>query len=115
MRPIVINTPVGGGTSVVSGLARMDEWAPGPISIQCVVSGTVAYTVQVSNDDPNSPTNPVAVGSMTWSPSPDTSAVAAVASIYTVLAQVPLFIRISQASGTGNVTATIVQASSTPR
>lgn len=93
----------------------MDDWAPGPISIQCVITGTVAYTVQVSNDDPNSPTNPVSVGSMTWSPSPDAAAVAATGPIYTVLAQVPLFVRISQATGTGTVTATIVQAGVAPR
>jgi hypothetical protein len=68
----------------------------------------------VSNDDPNSPTNPVALGSMTWLPSPDTLATGATSSIYTVLAQVPLFIRINQTVGTGGVTATIVQASSVP-
>jgi hypothetical protein len=88
----------------------MDDWAPGSISIQCVVNGTATYTVQVSNDDPNSATNPVAVGSMTWSSSPDTAAVGATGSIYTVLAQVPLFVRINQTAGTGTVTATIVQA-----
>lgn len=110
MRPIVIATA---GVST-SPLARMDEWAPGPISIQCVISGTATYSVQVSNDDPNSPTNPVALGSMTWSPSPDALAGGATSSIYTVLAQVPLFIRINQTVGTGSVTATIVQASSVP-
>jgi len=94
----------------------MDEWAPGPISIACVINGAPTYSVQVSNDDPNSPTNPVALGSMTWLPSPDTAASNAVTSIYTVLAQVPLFIRINQTVGAaGNgVTATIVQAGVAP-
>jgi hypothetical protein len=92
----------------------MDEWAPGPISIQCVVTGTATYSVQISNDDPNSNTNPIAVGSMTWSPSPDTLATGATTSIYTVLAQVPLFIRINQTVGTGSVAATIVQAGVAP-
>jgi hypothetical protein len=113
MRPIVLTT-VGVSTS---SLARMDDWAPGPISIQCVLSGAATYSVQVSNDDPNSPTNPVAVGSMTWSPSPDTLATGATTSIYTVLAQVPLFIRINQTVGASpnGVTATIVQAGVNPR
>ena len=106
MRPIVVTTS---GVST-SQLARMDDWAPGPISIQCVITGTATYSVQVSNDDPNSATNPVAVGSMTWSPSPDTPATGATTNLYTVLAQVPLFIRINQTVGSGTVTATIVQA-----
>jgi hypothetical protein len=106
MRPIVVTTS---GVST-SQLARMDDWAPGPISIQCVITGTATYSVQVSNDDPNSATNPVAVGSMTWSPSPDTLATGATTSIYTTLSQVPLFIRINQTVGSGTVTATIVQA-----
>lgn len=112
MRPIVITTPGGAG---VSNIARMDDWAPGPISIQCVVNGTVAYTVQYSNDDPNSPTNPVPFGSMTWTNSPDAAAVAATGTILTLFAFVPLFVRISQASGSGTVTATIVQAGVGPR
>lgn len=111
MRPITITTPGGAG---VSNLARMDEYAPGPISIQCALNGTGAYTVQWSNDDPNSPTNPVPIGSMTWSPSPDAAAVAATTSIGTSLSFVPLFIRISQASGAGTVAATIVQNSAVP-
>jgi hypothetical protein len=109
MRPIVITT-----SGVSTAIARMDDWAPGPISIACVLSGTGTYSVQVSNDDPNSPTNPVALGSMTWLASPDTAAAAATTSIYTVLAQVPLFVRINQTVGTGGVTATIVQASVVP-
>jgi hypothetical protein len=92
----------------------MDDWAPGPISIACVISGTATYSVQVSNDDPNSATNPVAVNSMTWLASPDTAAANATTSIYTILTAVPLFIRINQTVGTGAVTATIVQAGVAP-
>src|SRR5882672_6800245 len=32
---------------------RFDDYAPAPASIQCVVSGTVNYTVQQTLDDPN--------------------------------------------------------------
>lgn len=109
MRPIVVTTS---GVSTTQ-LARMDEWA-GPISIQCVLSGTGTYSVQVSNDDPNSPTNPVAVGSMTWSAPPDTAATGATTSIYTILTPSPLFVRINQTVGTGAVTATIVQSGAVP-
>jgi hypothetical protein len=112
MRPIVLTT----NGVARSSLARMDEWAPGPITIQCTIVGAPTYSVQVSNDDPNSPTNPVAVGSMNWSNSPDAAAVGATTSIYTVLAQTPLFISVNQTVGTaGNgVVATIVQSGVVP-
>jgi hypothetical protein len=106
MRPIVVSTT---GVST-SNLARMDDLAPGPISIACAVTGSATYSVQISNDDPNSATNPVAVGSMTWLPSPDAAATGATTSIYTILTAVPLFIRINQTAGSGSVAATIVQA-----
>lgn len=112
MRPIVLTT----NGVAASTLARMDEWAPGPITIQCSIVGSPTYSIQVSNDDPNSPTNPVAVGSMNWSNSPDTLAVGATTAIYTILAQTPLFIRINQTAGAaGNgVVATIVQSGVVP-
>jgi len=92
----------------------MDEYAPGPISIQCVVSGTITYTIQQSNDDPNSPTNPVALGSMTWSSTADTNGVNATTSIMSYFQYGPLWIRINATAGTGTVTATIVQSSVVP-
>ncbi len=101
--------------------ARMDEWARPEISIQADVSGTVNYTVQSSNDDPNSNTNPVIPSAMTWVNSPDTSAVAATAAIQTsyggfnaYVAMSPLWVRILLNSGTGTVTATVVQAGVVP-
>jgi hypothetical protein len=97
-----------------SNFARLDEWANAQTSIQCVASGTVTYTVQLSNDDPNSTTNPVAVTAMTWSSSPDSLAVGATGSIFTVLAQSPLWVRINLTAGTGSVTATVVQAGVVP-
>src|SRR6185312_328062 len=62
---------------------RLDEYARPEVSIQCNVSGTVNYTVQSSNDDPNSPTNSVLPSAMTWVNSPDTNAVAATGGIQT--------------------------------
>lgn len=45
---------------------NMDAWAMGTAAIQCVASGTVNYTVQTSNDDPNSYGNPVSRASVAW-------------------------------------------------
>lgn len=99
------------GTSGVGSTpwVRTDEWADSSVSIQCDVSGTVNYTVQASNDDPNSPTNPVSPQSMTWIPSNDPAAVAATASILTNYIFSPAFIRVLLNSGTGSVTMTVTQ------
>jgi hypothetical protein len=110
MRPIVVSV-TGIGTTP---LARMDEWCPGPVSIQVTVSGTVTYSVQSSNDDPNSPTNPVALGSMTWITTNDTNAANATTSVQTNYLIAPLFIRVNVSTGTGTVTATIVQLGVAP-
>lgn len=110
MRPIIVTVGPNAAVPIGSNLARMDDWAYPSVGIQCVVVGTVDYTVQTSMDDPNDPTNPVPLGSMMWSPSPDALAVAATASIMTTLNFVPRFIRILLNSGTGSVTATILQS-----
>jgi|SRR6185312_12970786 len=116
MRPVVAVSTLAGAP-----LVRLDEWALPKVSIQCVVTGTVNYTVQLSLDDPNSSTNPVAQDSMNWTNSPDTAAVGATGSIVTSLggygtyADVfPLFVRVLVNSGSGSVTATIVQPGAVP-
>lgn len=43
-----------------------DTWAGGTCAIQCTVSGTANYTVQTTNDDPNSYGNPIARASVNW-------------------------------------------------
>ena len=68
MQPITVTASDASGGAVASGLVRFDDWAPGTVSLQVKVTGTVNYTVQTSMDDPNSPTNPVELASMTWSP-----------------------------------------------
>ena len=45
---------------------NLDTWANGTVVGQCVVSGTVNYTVQLTNDDPNSIGNPIARTAVTW-------------------------------------------------
>jgi hypothetical protein len=106
------------GTSGIAATpwVRCDEWASEEVSIQCNAVGTVNYTVQATNDDPNSPTNPVLPQNVTWINSPDTNAVAATTSIRTgygellaYAALTPLFVRTLLNSGTGSVSMTVVQ------
>jgi len=111
------------GTNGVASSAWvfLDSWALPMTSIQCDVSGTVNYTVQSTLDDPNSPTNPVAPSAVTWVSSPDTNAVGAAAAIQTsyggfaaYAALSPTYVRILLNSGSGTVTATLVQAGVAP-
>lgn len=100
---------------------RLDEWASPDVSIQCNVSGTVNYTVQATNDDPNSPTNPVLPQNVSWVNSPDTNAVAATSAQRTGYgpllaygALTPIFVRATLNSGSGSVSMTVVQPSAVP-
>lgn len=88
---------------------RLDEWANPPVSIQCNASGTVNYTVQSTNDDPNSPTNPVLPSAMTWIATNDTNAVGATGSVQTNYLFAPTFVRVLLNSGTGSVVMTAIQ------
>ena len=45
---------------------NLDTWAGGTVAAQCVPSGTVNYTVQLTNDDPNRIGNPVARTAVSW-------------------------------------------------
>ena len=90
---------------------RLDEWASSYVSIQCDVTGTVNYTVQVSNDDPNQPWGtPVAPSAMTWISTNDTLAVGATAAIQTNFQFAPLYARVLLNSGSGSVTAIFSQS-----
>ena len=44
----------------------LDTWANGTVAAQCVPSGTVNYTVQLTADDPNSYGNPIARSAVSW-------------------------------------------------
>ena len=99
------------GTNGVASSAwvRLDEWSFPQVGIQCDVSGTVNYTVQSTMDDPNSPTAPVALSAVTWVNTSDAAAVAATAALQTNYLFSPLYVRVLLNSGTGSVTATVVQ------
>ena len=109
MRPITVSIPANSAASTTSDWVYFDQWSPGPAGVQVNVTGTVNYTVQTTFDDPNSPTNPVAVGSVTWVPSLDTDLVGAVASKQGSLTPVPVFARVLLNSGNGSLTATFTQ------
>lgn len=109
MRPITVSVGPNATGGTASDLVRFDEWADPSVSIQIDVSGTVNYTLQVSNDDPNSPTNPVALGSMTWLNSNDPNVVAATAAFQSNFLFAPTFARVVMNSGNGTVTATFRQ------
>jgi hypothetical protein len=104
------------GTNGVAGSSwiRLDDWAPATWSIQVDVSGTVNYTVQTTLDDPNDPTDPVAIGSVTWLSSSDSNLVGAAAAKYGVFTGAPRYVRVLLNSGSGSATATVLQSSNGP-
>lgn len=114
MRPIVVTVSDASGGVKYSDWVRFDDFAPSNISIQCTVSGTVNYTVQTTLDDPNSATNPVATGSVTWVDSSDSAVVAATATKQSNFLFAPVYARVKLNSGTGSVTATFLQSSNGP-
>lgn len=107
-------TSASGVTVGTTGVARsrwvrLDSWANNNTAIQCNASGTVNYTVQVTMDDPNSPTNPVTPVNVTWLNTNDADAVSATGDIFTNFQFTPTFARVLLNSGTGSVTATFAQ------
>lgn len=110
MRPVTVSVGPNATGGTPSQLVRFDDYSDAQVSIQCDVNGTVNYTIQTSLDDPNSPTNPVPLGSMTWINSSDAAAVGATANIATNFAYKPAFARVVMNSGSGTVTATFTQA-----
>lgn len=114
MQPVTVSTTDASGGTTYSSLVRMDTWANAQSIIQVNVTGTATYTVETSMDDPNSPTDPVAVGSMVWLNCADSAVVAKSASAQGVLAATPIFVRLKQTAGNGSCTMTIAQFSSVP-
>jgi len=109
MQPITVSTTDATAGTTYSRSVRMDSWANAQTIVQVNVTGTATYTVETSMDDPNSATNPVAVGSMVWVNCADAAVVAKSASAQGVLAATPTFIRIKQTAGNGSTTMTLAQ------
>lgn len=101
------------GTNGVAGSpwVNFDTWAMGTVSGQCVVNGTVNYTVQVTDDDPNSYGNPIAANVVTWN-SNAVGIVNQTTSQSFGLAQAPLWARVllnSNGGTTAYVRMTLIQ------
>lgn len=96
---------------------RLDDYAPGFATVQCIVSGTVNYTVQEAMEDPNSPYGtPVLPYLVNWMSSLDTNVVGATASKLSYFNNTPTYARILLNSQTnpGFVTGVITQQSNAP-
>ena len=93
---------------------RLDEYASAQVTVQCVASGTVNYTVQQTLQDPKSPTNPVAPYSVVWASSADASAVGATGSIVSSFTFAPIFVKVLLNSGTGSVSTVVSQLGVAP-
>ena len=93
---------------------RMDSWAAAQSVAQVTVDGTVTYSVQTTMDDPNSPTNPVAVSNVAWFDALDANLVSETASKSGYFAYTPTFVRLTASGGDGTATLTIAQFSNAP-
>jgi len=102
------NLSIGTTTVAGSNWVQFDHYCVGGVAIQCVVTGTVNYTVQQTLDDPNSSVNPVLPAAVTWFSSADTAVVGATASQQSNYMFAPVWARVLLNSGTGSVAATFV-------
>jgi hypothetical protein len=91
-----------------------DQWANAQGFAQCNVTGTVNYTIEMSQDNPNSSTDPVVPSAMVWN-STASPVVGATATAQALIAGFPQFARITLNSGTGSVIGCFTQNSVTPR
>ncbi len=108
--PAVANVSVGTTTQAESRWINFDHWALGTISKQVVVQGAATYTIQITNDDPMSPTNPVPPDLVTWANDPDATFVGASTNLFGYWSFTPLWARVLLTAGAGSVTATFVQS-----
>lgn len=115
MVPITVSVSDASAEVKYSRWVRFDSWALPNILISCVKTGTVDYTIQTTSDDPNSPSNPVAVNDVTWFNSNDTTVVGATANAQSNFIFIPTFARVKLNSGSGTVKVTFTQAGVVPQ
>jgi hypothetical protein len=104
------------GTNGIGGSpwVMMDPWAFNSIGVTVGVIGTVNYDIEITGDDPNDPTDPVAAASMIWFDCGDAGLVAETANASGVLTPIPRYARILLNSGSGSVRATFIQPGVVP-
>lgn len=104
MRPVIVSTS---GAATVSPPVVLDYiTTPFNVSVACVVTGTVAYTVEHTFDDPYGPTG---LASATWFPHDVANLVAATSNQNGNFISPVRAARINQATGAGSVTGTFLQ------
>lgn len=109
------NLSIGTNALADSPWVMLDSWAYGPTSVTVTVVGTVNYDIEISGQDPNSPTDPVAVGSMVWFNCADSGLVNQTANASGSLASTPVYARVTLNSGTGTVAAVFIQPGVVPK
>lgn len=92
---------------------RLDNYAPGVMSVQVLVTGTTNWTVEETLSEPSATVLPYAVP---WLTSSIDSLVAQTTSVQATYPNCPLFVKLTVNSSTspGAVTATFVQNSAVP-
>lgn len=100
----------GNSQSASSAPIALDPWAFPQTAIQCSATGTVNYTVQQTLDNPNDPSNPVALADVQWVNHPDTNLVNASTTVQSNYGYCPLYVRVNINSGNGSVRITLIQS-----
>ena len=113
MQTRTVSVGPGATTPADSQWLALDTWAGGQISYQAVVTGTVSYAIQTTNDDPNSVWNPIPVANVTWD-SNITGVANQTSSTSGTFTGVPVYIKVALASGSGSVALTVTQSSNVP-
>ena len=106
---VTTGVEIGTNGTGASAWIFLDPYALGTCYYQAVVSGTVNYTLQSTSDDPNSPTSPIAVPSVTWQ-TLIPGVVGATANTQGNFTGTPSYVRCLLNSGTGSVTLTVTQS-----
>jgi hypothetical protein len=93
-----------------SGWIHLDQYCNPPgVALQCVVTGTVNYSVQQTLDSPNGSVNAMPAYALAWLNTADAAVVNATATAQSNYAYAPVFTRVTLNSGTGSVRFTAVQ------
>lgn len=100
---------VGTNTIASSPWIRIDNYADAQVAIGTYVTGTVNYTIQQAFFDPNSTQFTISPYQVPWINSTDSGAVNQTGNIATSFSISPMWVRVLLNSGSGTVTASIIQ------
>lgn len=105
MKPISVTVSDASGGAKSSNAIIMDYHGRPEISLQVVVSGVANWTIEQTLDNPNA-----AGVTPTWFSHPDSDMVAQAVNRQGNYAFIPVAVRLTQNSGAGSATLTVVQA-----